>query len=464
MAASPIMQFRIIRLAILTLILLTGMSSSVGSQNSSFLSNLSYIPNIEQENQITPDEECAVPCNRITSGGPPPDGIPSIDNPIFLSASDAEAPSDTSQIIGVEIDGVARAYPYDILNWHEIVNDEINGQHLSITYCPLTKSGILYHTEVLGNSELGTSGSLYENNLVFYDRNSDSWWSQMLGLSLTGENIYNQLNYSQAIETTWGTWKKLHPNTVVLSRDTGFNRDYNRNPYAVFQHDDSIWFGTTYNANTKPYNLYHKKALTVVLRQKNNTKLLPFEKLGQFPVLNHQFEGLNLVTLFDQSSQTSVTFSSDLENGTQLSFFSNNDTNLDTSLTLDLPIFQDTQGNIWNFKGEAINGSRIGQTLKVVPTYNAFWYAATSFFYNAEIFADAGQQKTERTTTEISGTPDPVAGEPEVVIVTEIVVETYSVEPSEQTVDTGYPQLFIGFSAILLISIIRIRRRKVSEK
>jgi hypothetical protein len=133
-------------------------------------------------------------------------------------------------------------------------------------------------------------------------------------------------------------------------------------------------------------------------------------------------------------------------------------------LTLDLPIFQDTQGNIWNFKGEAINGSRVGQTLKVVPTYNAFWYAATSFFYNAVIFADAGQQKAETTSTEISGTPDPVAGDPEVVIVTEVVVETYSVDPSEQTVDAAYPQLIIGFSAFLLISIIRFRRRKVSKK
>ncbi|MHA2277984.1 MAG: DUF3179 domain-containing protein, partial [Candidatus Kariarchaeaceae archaeon] len=345
MGASQIMQFRNMRLAILTLILLTSISSTLGYQNSSFQSNINYIEDIDRKNSITPAQECAVPCNRIISGGPPPDGIPSIDNPEFLSASNAKAPPDTSRIIGVEIDGVAHAYPYDILNWHEIVNDVINGQHLSVTYCPLTKSGILYHTEVLDNSELGTSGSLYENNLVFYDRNSDSWWSQMLGLSLTGERISDQLNYSQAIETTWGTWKKLHPNTVVLSRDTGFIRDYDRNPYGVFQQDDSIWFGTTYNANLKPYNLYHKKALTVVLRQNDNTKLLPFEKLREFPVLNHQFEGLNLVTLFDQSSQTSVTYSSELENGTQLSFFSNNDTVLDSSLTMDLPIFQDLQGN-----------------------------------------------------------------------------------------------------------------------
>ncbi|MHA1970009.1 MAG: DUF3179 domain-containing (seleno)protein [Candidatus Hodarchaeales archaeon] len=138
--------------------------------------------------------ECLVPCGDIVSGGPPKDGIAAIETPIFISANEFEneftaAYLDKIFVLGLLVNGEPRAYPRDILNWHEIVNDDSHGNAFSVTFCPLTGSGILYNTTSISGSTLGTTGQLYENNLVFYDRISNTYWSQMLGLAITGEKM-----------------------------------------------------------------------------------------------------------------------------------------------------------------------------------------------------------------------------------------------------------------------------------
>jgi hypothetical protein len=151
-------------------------------------------------------DECAVPCDEIVGGGPPKDGIPAIDVPSFISAAeyDSQYAEPDDLILGVFFEGEARAYPADILNWHEIVNDEFNGISISITYCPLTWSGIAYQTTSLGkDNTLGTTGKLYENNLVFYDRQTDTYWSQILGLGIKGEHIGKKLPTIPIMQTRY---------------------------------------------------------------------------------------------------------------------------------------------------------------------------------------------------------------------------------------------------------------------
>ncbi len=342
-------------------------------------------------------QECLVPCDRIVSGGPPKDGIPAIDNPKFISIEEFESQYIDENfgnllVIGIVINGEARAYPYDILNWHEIVNDVFDGVHYSITYCPLTGSGILLRTEIINGSTLGTTGKLYENNLVFYDRQTDSYWSQMLTLGITGDYMGTELSVEAATETTWNTWKAMHPNTKVLSRDTGHVRDYDRNPYAGYDASSSIWFPTSFDRNKEPYNLFHEKSKTLVIRSADDQAFLfPFPELAKKPVINTKIGNQDVVIAYDEVNNLALPFKAKLNESSTLTFSLGDGSNLDSSLTMGLMVLEDNSGTIWNIKGEAISGPLKGMKLeRYEDAYNAYWFAATALYPNAIIFLSNG--------------------------------------------------------------------------
>ncbi|MDI5934585.1 DUF3179 domain-containing protein [Halomonas kalidii] len=164
------------------------------------------------------------------SGGPGKDGIPSIDRPRFQSAEEATL-EDDDKVIGVYHRGRARAYPQRILVWHEIVNDELGGEALSITYCPLTGTALGFKR---GETELGVSGKLVNSNLVMYDRATDSEWPQILGVAIDGPLAGQGLEEVRVFWTTWGAWQARHAETEVLSDQTGFVRNYRRDPYGSY--------------------------------------------------------------------------------------------------------------------------------------------------------------------------------------------------------------------------------------
>ena len=151
-----------------------------------------------------------IPLDKIKGGGPPKDGIPSIDNPVFAAVSDSNFMSDSDTVIGLVIDGDARAYPLFILVWHEIVNDTVGGLPVSVTYCPLCYTNQVFERIIDGTEvEFGTSGKLYNSNLLMYDRLTESYWSQALGLAVKGELTGTQLNLIPFDVITWGDWKEL---------------------------------------------------------------------------------------------------------------------------------------------------------------------------------------------------------------------------------------------------------------
>lgn len=174
---------------------------------------------------------------KLRSGGPPKDGIPSIDNPKFESATEANnwlKPDDL--VLGFFHKDEARAYPLRILNWHEIVNDTVAGDAVLMTYCPLCFTGIAFSRVVNGQAvEFGTSGNLINSNLVMYDRTTDSLWTQLGGEAIIGVNLGEKLTQLPSDTVTWADWKSAHPETKVLSRDTGFARDYDFNPYEGYE-------------------------------------------------------------------------------------------------------------------------------------------------------------------------------------------------------------------------------------
>lgn len=182
--------------------------------------------------------------SKILSGGPPKDGIPSIDNPKFVPLSEADRwIEDNELVLAIIYKGVKRVYPLQILVWHEIVNDTIAGDPILITYCPLCGSGIAYRRSLDGEAvEFGTTGKLYNSNLVMYDRKTDTWWTQIDGKAIVGEMTGRELTEISIDTVTWREWKKGHPDSEVLSRDTGFSRNYGRDPYGSYYEDSFLMF------------------------------------------------------------------------------------------------------------------------------------------------------------------------------------------------------------------------------
>lgn len=181
----------------------------------------------------------SVPIEEILSGGPPKDGIPALNNPKFVSASDGDKfLKKNDKVLAVEYNGIAKAYPIRILNWHEVVNDNFNGKPVVVTWCPLCLSGIVYDPEDRGSKlTFGVSGKIYKSNLLMYDRETGSLWSQMLQRAITGPLMGAVLAMLPAEHSTWEHWRMEHPNTLVLSLDTGFKRDYGLDPYREYVED-----------------------------------------------------------------------------------------------------------------------------------------------------------------------------------------------------------------------------------
>jgi hypothetical protein len=185
----------------------------------------------------------SVPIDEILGGGPPKDGIPAIVTPGFVSAREASFLAVDDRVIGVVRNGQAKAYPLRILNWHEIVNDRVAGDPLAITYCPLTASAIVYDRRLDGHEiTFGVSGLLYQSNLLMYDKTSDSLWSQLGDRAVAGPMTGRKLGIVGSEVTSWGSWRTEHPDTLVLSRDTGFGRDYERDPYDDYAQSESLRF------------------------------------------------------------------------------------------------------------------------------------------------------------------------------------------------------------------------------
>lgn len=188
----------------------------------------------------------SVSTEYIKKGGPPRDGIPSIDNPEFINADQADWLQDDDRVLGITRQGVSKAYPIRILDWHEVVNDEFAGGAILVTWCPLCGSGMAFKSEVDGDVlEFGVSGLLYNSDVLLYDRQTESLWSQISTEAITGPYQGSHLEQIPVEHTSWNDWKRQHPDTKVLSKNTGFDRNYDRQPYADYEKQDRLYFPVT---------------------------------------------------------------------------------------------------------------------------------------------------------------------------------------------------------------------------
>lgn len=173
--------------------------------------------------------------STIMSGGPPRDGIPSIDEPAFLPVDQASGLDDKEPVMSVVINGEARAYPLRVMIWHEIVNDTLGGRAIAVTYCPLCNAAIVFDRTVKGSeTTFGTTGKLRNSDLVMYDRETDSWWQQFTGEAIAGSRVGTELEVIPSRLEAWETFRARHPDGEVLTPNNPDFRDYGRNPYAGY--------------------------------------------------------------------------------------------------------------------------------------------------------------------------------------------------------------------------------------
>jgi hypothetical protein len=313
-----------------------------------------------------------IPLDKIKGGGPPKDGIPSIDNPIFTDIQNSNFMSDSDTVIGLEINGETRAYPIFILVWHEILNDIVGDTPVSVTYCPLCYTNQVFERIIDGQEvEFGTSGKLYNSNLLMYDRFTESYWSQALGMAVTGELSGYQLDLVPFDVITWGDWKTLHPDTLVLTTDTGHIRSYATDPYGSYYTEPRIMFPVEHSddrMNPKEIILgFNQDGIYKAYKQNDiESNMLINDSIGETPVM--------LVSLFSENSRA---FERTID-GEILDF-----------AYADGKIFDTQTNSEWNYDGLAISGEHEGKQLERMSIEPGFWFAWVAFHPETLVFGDA---------------------------------------------------------------------------
>jgi hypothetical protein len=317
-----------------------------------------------------------VPLDQIVSGGPPPDGIPSIDEPKFNSIQEADKYLEDSELVlGANINGDVKAYPLQILVWHEIVNDKVGGVPVAVTYCPLCFTNQVFNSTIVDDKgktvilEFGTSGKLYNSNLVMYDRTTKSLWSQAMAQAIVGKLTGVKLERIPFDVSYWKEWKQLYPESKVLSRDTGSTRPYGADPYGDYYTNGDVLFSVS-NSDDR----LGLKEIVVGFENNGRYKAYKLQEIENKKVINDQVNG-EPVTLF--SLHTFMVRAYDpVVDGQVLEFSYNKDQN-----------FVDKQtGSLWNFEGKAVNGQMKGKQLTRLPFDEGFWFEWVAFHPKTELY------------------------------------------------------------------------------
>ncbi|MCO4745653.1 MAG: DUF3179 domain-containing protein [Proteobacteria bacterium] len=257
---------------------------------------------------ISGTADCGVPCSEIVSacfGGR--NCIPSIDSPDWRSADDSlDYLVDDDRVLGIARDGLARAYPLDALWRHEIVNDTWGEWEFSVTYCPLTGSGVLVDGEQEGTAmRFGVSGNLYNSNLVLFDRSTDSLYGQMRQVGFSGERLGSSLQTGALIDTTWGQWRTMYPSTEVLGE-----RHAGSYPYGDYREDDTNIFADN---NPDPDPKYPNKSYAIGVIGSTETVIYAFDEMesrvGELAIVEDMLGDLPILVAFDARTQTAVIYS-----------------------------------------------------------------------------------------------------------------------------------------------------------
>lgn len=317
-----------------------------------------------------------IPKGQVLDGGPGKDGIPALENPFTTNINEITYLSDDDLVIGYFNNGEYRAYPHKILDWHEIINDDLNGKKLAITYCPLTGTGIGWDRMVQGSeTTFGVSGLLYNTNLIPYDRKTDSNWCQISLTCVNGALKGSTISTFQLMETTWKTWKMMFPNSSVVNKSTGFFRDYNNYPYGNYRtNNDMLLFPVNPEDERIPAK---ERVLAIVLD--NKAKVYRFDAFENgTQILVDDYNSRNFIVVGNKEMNFLMAFENKL-NGKSETFEVEN--NSDKKI-----IFNDSRGNKYDLFGKVIEGPDTGSSLQKVTSFMAYWFSIGAFYPSAIIY------------------------------------------------------------------------------
>ncbi|MEN8230334.1 MAG: DUF3179 domain-containing protein [Bacteroidota bacterium] len=322
------------------------------------------------------NDDWSIPRSEIFDGGPGKDGIPALTEPNFIQAAKADYVGEEDLVIGFVNGDVAKAYPHSILDWHEIINDRVGDVNISITYCPLTGTGIGWNRDIDGHTTtFGVSGLLYNSNLIPYDRQTDSNWSQMRLDCVNGKMIGTKIETFSLVETTWSTWKEMYPSTTVVSSNTGHNRSYGQYPYGSYRTNDSYLIFPVANEDDRIPNKDRVHGIVA----SGNAKVYPLTLFGEtVAVIQDSFEGEDYVIVGNETENFAVSYMSDPGDGTSLSFSAVQD---------QYPIVMtDSEGNMWDLFGTAVSGPRKGTQLTNARSFIGYWFSFAAFYPHLSIY------------------------------------------------------------------------------
>ena len=318
----------------------------------------------------------SIPVKDVLDGGPGKDGIPALLDPILIQAEDADFLDDDDLVIGYVQGDDARAYPHIILDWHEIINDQLGEVSIAVNYCPLTGTGIGWNRELDGEvTTFGVSGLLYNSNLIPYDRSTGSNWSQILMECVNGSLLGTHAETFPLVETTWATWKLMYPDTRVVSTETGHSRDYGRYPYGNYRTRDDFLIFPVGNSDDR----FPNKERVHGIINSGSTRIFPLSVFGDsLSVFQENLISNRLVVVGSQKDNFVVSYFNEVPDGVDLIFSPRQN---------EYPVvMSDQEGNLWDIFGRAVSGPREGQQLTHARSIMGYWFSFAAFYPGLSIY------------------------------------------------------------------------------
>ncbi len=327
--------------------------------------------------------------DEIISGGPPPDGIPPVDEPVFTDVASADDYlQDDEPVVVLEIDGDARAYPVQVLIWHEIVNDTVGGVPVSVTYCPLCNSATTFVRTVRGvETTFGTSGRLYASALVMYDRATESLWTHFDGRAVVGLLAGEELEPIASPLLAWSEFKAAYPEGRVLDRDrTGYSRRYGANPYVGYDDPSSAPFLFRGDADSRA--AAKQRVVGVTVGDDARAYALEAVSGGEARATHVEVGGQPLVILW-KAGQATALEDVDVAGGRDVGsvgvFVPVADGQALTFRADGGDFVDDQTGSRWNVTGTAVDGPLAGVHLEQLPHLDTFWFAWATYRPGTEL-------------------------------------------------------------------------------